>query len=146
MAVILERLQRKNPIKKEESDKWYVAVKSLQQVEDREVAKLVADETTLNANEVEFVLNQYKKVLLNLLRAGYTVKMGDWASFFLTVNSAGTATREEAGPHSVKKINVNCRFDKKFKFDLSETEFIMADKFADNKKTDEGTASASADK
>ena len=146
MAVILERIQRKNPQEKDAPEKWYVSVKSLQLVEDREVAKLVADETTLNTNEVEFVLNQYKKVLLNLLRAGYTVKMGDWASFFLTVNSKGVATREEANPKLVKKINVNCRFDKKFKFDLGETEFIMADKFAENKNADDGTASASTDK
>lgn len=53
------------------------------------MAKLLADETILNPNEVEFVLNQYKKVMLNLLKGGYTVKMGEWASLFLTVNSAG---------------------------------------------------------
>ena len=47
------------------------------------------DETTLTPKEAEMAIVQLEKVMLNLLNGGYSVKLGDWASFSATVSSSG---------------------------------------------------------
>ena len=44
-------------------NKWYLLPKLAAQVQQKEVAKAIADETNLNVEDVEMVLNQLQKVL-----------------------------------------------------------------------------------
>lgn len=98
-------------------------------MDDKEVARLIADETTLNPKEAEMAIAQLEKVLLNLLKGGYSVKMGDWASFSVSVNSRGVATKDEVTANLIEKVNVNCRFSPSFKESINKAEFVPADKF-----------------
>lgn len=75
MAIIYDKVAKKSP--QDKSVKWYASVKTIKQVDDKEVARLIADETTLNPNEALMAIAQLEKVLLNLLKSGYSVKMGD---------------------------------------------------------------------
>lgn len=57
MAIIYDKVAKKNPINK--SVKWYASVKTIKQVDDKEVARLIADETTLNPKEAEMAIAQF---------------------------------------------------------------------------------------
>lgn len=127
MAVIYDKVAKKSPQTKEV--KYYASVKTIKLVDEKEVAKLVADETTLNPKEAEMAIAQLQKVVINLLKGGYSVKLGDWASFFLTVTSNGAATPAGVTPALIKQVNVRCRFGKEFKESISKTEFVPAQKF-----------------
>lgn len=106
MTLLYNKIQRANPAKPEDPKKWYISLKSLGLIGEKEVAKQVADETTLNPKEAEMALAQFKKVLIRLLLDGHTVQLGDWGSFYLTVSSSGAATEKEAVPANVTKINI----------------------------------------
>jgi nucleoid DNA-binding protein len=57
---------------------------SLGLVKEKEVAKLSADETTLNSKEAKMILYQLLKVIVHLLLEGHTVQSGELGSFRLT--------------------------------------------------------------
>ena len=61
MPIYLNRVAKANPQNRQEI-KYYPSVKTLRMVDDDEIAELIADETTLNVEDVEMVLNQLQKV------------------------------------------------------------------------------------
>lgn len=127
MAIIYDKVAKKNPITK--TVQWYASVKTIKQVDDLEVARLIADETTLNPQEALMAIAQFEKVLLNLLKGGYSVKMGTWASFSASVTSRGVDTAAEVNAGLVKEVRANCRFSPSFKESLNRAEFVPAEKF-----------------
>jgi len=127
IAIIYDKVAKKSP--QDKSVKWYASVKTIKQVDDKEVARLIADETTLNPKEAEMAIAQLEKVKLNLLKGGYSVKMGDWASFSVSVNSRGVEKQEEVSANLIEKVNVNCRFSPSFKERLGKAEFVPSSKF-----------------
>ena len=48
MAVFFNKVEKANPLDRKASKKWYAVLKSISLTSEKEVAKLVADETTLN--------------------------------------------------------------------------------------------------
>ncbi|MDR1273596.1 MAG: HU family DNA-binding protein, partial [Odoribacteraceae bacterium] len=106
MSVFFNRVERGNPMNPSMLKKWYAVLRAIKQIREKEVAKLIADETTLNHKEAEMALEQLEKILVRLLLAGNSVQLGDWGSFHLTCNSKGCDTREEVGANSITKLNI----------------------------------------
>jgi predicted histone-like DNA-binding protein len=75
-------------------------------VKEREVAKLLADETTLNAKEAEMAVSQLLKVVTTLLLNGSTVQLGSLGSFRVTATTEGADTEVAVTAANIKKINV----------------------------------------
>ena len=50
MAVFYNKVQRANPAKRSET-KWYATLKRISMVKEKEVAKSISDETTINRKE-----------------------------------------------------------------------------------------------
>ena len=78
MPLFYNKIQRANPMDKEAPKKWYPVLKSVGMMNVQEVARLIADETTLNPKEAEMALAQLEKVLINALLSGQTVSIGTW--------------------------------------------------------------------
>lgn len=127
MAIIYDSVAKKIPQTKEV--RYYASVKTIKQVGEKEVAKLIADETTLNPKEAEMAIAQLQKVMLNLLKGGYSVKLGDWASFSVAVSSGGVTTKEAVTASIIKKVNVNCRFASAFRESINKADFVPVSKF-----------------
>lgn len=106
MPIFFNKAQRGNPANPDAPKKWYLVLKSLGLVKEKQVAQQIADETTLNPKEAEIALSQLRKVVVNNLLSGHTVQLGDWGSFQLTVNSTGTDTKEELSANNAVKINI----------------------------------------
>lgn len=81
MAIFLEKQEKANLQKPEEPKKWYLYSKSIGTIDESEVARQIAEETTLNPKEAEMALAQLRKVVLRNLQNSYTVRLGDWAYF-----------------------------------------------------------------
>lgn len=126
MPLLFNKVQRGNPAKPDEPKKWYLSLKSLGLIGEKEVAKQIADETTLNPKEAEMALAQFEKILQRLLLDGHTVQLGDWGYFKLTMNCDGAATEKEAVVANVKKINIRFQAGKGLQEAINKATFIPA--------------------
>jgi predicted histone-like DNA-binding protein len=127
MSVLYNKIERGNPSKPEEPKKWYAVLKRISMVKEKEVAKLIADETTINRKEAEMALDQFQKVLIRLLSEGNSVQLGDWGSFHLTCSSEGKEKKEEVTAESIKKVNIRFTPGKELKEAIQKVTFKDVD-------------------
>jgi predicted histone-like DNA-binding protein len=106
MALLFNKIERGNPSNPEAPKMWYPILKSMKLVKEREIAKKLAEETTLNPKEAEMAISQLKKVVIGLLLEGHTVQLGELGSFRLTITSEGSKTEQEVTANKIKKVNV----------------------------------------
>ena len=76
MPIFYNKVERVNPQKRKEPKKWYPSLKTIVQIQQKQVGKEIADETTLNPKEVEMALDQLQKVLIRNLLASNSVQLG----------------------------------------------------------------------
>lgn len=126
MAVFYNKMQRKNPSKPAEPAKWYPVLRRVEMMKEKDVARHISDETTLNPKEAEMAISQLKKVLINALLNGQSVQLGDWGTFHLTLSSEGVATEAEVSPAQVKKINIRFQAGKELQEAIDKAQFIEA--------------------
>lgn len=131
MPIFYNKVQKKNPSDKTAAPKWYLALRRVSMMKEKEVAKAIADETTLNPKEAEMALSQFQKVLSRALLNGHTVQLGDWGTFYLTLNSEGSETEAEVTPAKVKKINIRFLPGKELQESIDKATFMEAKSLAD---------------
>lgn len=127
MAILLNKALRPNPLRPEDPKKWYLSAKCIGTITEKEVALQMCDEVTLNPKEAEMAMHQLRKVLLRNLLNGYTVKLGDWATFYTTVSSEGVENEKDAKVINVKQVRVHLLHDKAFEEELQKASFVMLD-------------------
>lgn len=126
MALIYNKVQRKNPLNPGEPAKWYPVLKTTRMKREKEVAKEIADETTLNPKEAEMALSQLQKIMIRTLLSGQSIQLGDWGSFYLSLNTEGSATEAEATAAKVKKINIRFTAGTELKEAIAKAQFTDA--------------------
>lgn len=135
MAIFYNKTQRPSiPGDKHSEKKWYPRVKSISLASEKEVAQLISDETTLNPKEAEMALAQLAKAVRILLLAGRNVRLGDWASFYVTVTANAADTEEECTAARIKKVVPHCHFTKEFLNALQSATFQRADSMLKSEK------------
>jgi predicted histone-like DNA-binding protein len=135
MAIFFNRVLRALP-SDPKAKKWYASLKRTSMIREKQVAKLIADETTLNPKEAEMALSQLEKILLRELLASNSVQLGDWGSFHLTCNSSAHDTSGEVTGRSIKKLNVRVSSGTTLKEGLEHAEFVPADSLVTKSGTD----------
>lgn len=133
-AVILQQSAKGHPRDPKGARKWYAILKSVGQVDEHEVAKLVSDETTLNPKEAEMAVYQLEKVMERLLLDGHTVQIGELGSFSLTIISEACHGEKEVTPDKIKKLNLRFRAGKGIKAALENAKFRPAEDMMSKKK------------
>ena len=106
MPIFYNKTERGNPSNPADPKRWYPVLKSTGLIKEREVAKLLADETTLNPKEAEMSISQLLKVVTQLLLNGNTVQLGSLGSFRLTAKTEASNTEAEVTGIKIKKVNV----------------------------------------
>ncbi|MBR6339163.1 MAG: HU family DNA-binding protein [Alloprevotella sp.] len=124
MAILYNRVLRKSP--KNKSVKYYVTPKSIKLLKLRDIAKEVAKNETLSPQEVEHVLNSFVESLQTMLLNGYSVRLGDWASFHITCSSEGAETMDACRPSLIKTVRARVDFTKEFRQNLQNAEWVYA--------------------
>ena len=127
MPIFYNKVERGAPGAGASSPKrWYPVLKSTGMIKEREVAKLLADETTLNPKEAEMAVSQLLKVVTTLLMNGNTVQLGSLGSFRVTASTEGSDTLEEVNAAKIKKLNVRFTESEDLKNTLKKAKFTDA--------------------
>ena len=124
MAIILKKTQRVNPRDKNAAKKWYPVQQTLKQMDENEVAELVAEETTLNPAEALMAIRQLRKVVQRALLNGQSVKLGDWGSFNARISGSGADTAKALTADNVKSVNINFLPGKELKAAMQTASFV----------------------
>ena len=140
MSIFLKPVQRTNPLKPDEAKKWYPVQYTTKMVDENEVAMLIADETTLNPMEAAMAIRQLRKVVQRLLLDGKSVKLGDWGTFNITLNTEGAERKEDLTARNVKRVNINFQPADEMKAAMQKADFVWLDKIMEG-----GTASGGDD-
>ena len=132
MPVLFNKVERGNP-QDPNDKKWYVVLKTISMIGQKEVAKQVADETTLNPKEAEMAMEQLLKILVRNLLASQSVQLGDWGSFHLTCNSLGFNSKEAVTANAIKNLNIRFSPGKALKEALKNATFLPAEGLSNGK-------------
>lgn len=138
MSIFLKAVQRTNPQDTEAPKKWYPVQYTTKMVDENEVAMLMADETTLNPMEAAMAIRQLRKVVQRLLLDGKSVKLGDWGTFNVTLNTEGAATKAELTARNVKRVNINFQPSDELKAAMQKADFVWLDKIMEGSPASDG--------
>jgi len=124
MSILYTKVQRVNPRDPEAARKWYVVQKRVERKSEKEIAEALTKNTTLNRGEAGMVIDELQSVILQALLDGYSVQMGDWGSFQLTVSSEGADTEYACTAELVKSVNIRFRPGKEMKEAIAKATFV----------------------
>ena len=127
MPILFNKVERVNPMDKTAPKRWFPVLRTITRTTEKQVAKEIADETTLNPKEAEMALSQLEKVLIRNLLASNSVQLGDWGTFHLTCNGTGADTKEGVTAASINKLNVRFVAGKGLNSALAGATFIPAE-------------------
>lgn len=140
MSIFLKPVQRRNPADENAPMKWYPVQHTTKLVDESEVAELIADETTLNPMEAQMAIRQLRKVVQRLLLDGKSVKLGNWGTFNVTLNTEGADTKEALTSRNVKNVNINFQPGSELKTAMQKADFVWLNKIVE---VDSGSGSDS---
>lgn len=128
MSIFLKPVQRRNPADEDAPMKWYPVQYTTKLVDETEVAELIADETTLNPMEAQMAIRQLRKVVQRLLLDGKSVKLGNWGTFNVTLNTEGADTKDALTARNVKMVNINFQPGTELKAAMQRADFVWLNK------------------
>lgn len=102
----LKLVQKGNPQKPAERKKWYVSSANQGVVNKRELSKEIAGRSSLTQGDIGNVIDNLIDELPKYLKAGNSVKLGDFGSFRLSVSGEGAESKEKYTTALVKKVKV----------------------------------------
>jgi predicted histone-like DNA-binding protein len=106
MAIFYNKVQRVNLKDPGGLRLWHPVIKSTKMIREKELAKKLADETTLNPKEAEMAIYQLFKSVHDYLSTNHTVQLGDLGSFRVTAETEGSETEAEVNASKIKKLKV----------------------------------------
>lgn len=139
MSILIRAVQRRNPSDKNAPAKWYPVQHTTEQLDETEVAGLIADETTLNPAEALMAIRQLSKVIPAALKNSKSVRLGDWGSFYPTLKTTGADTKEELTAANVKEVNIMFKPSEKLKAEMRKAGFVWVEKIGKNNKAGGGS-------
>ena len=127
MPILFNKVERTNPQDIQAPKRWFPVLRTITRISEKQVAKEIADETTLNPKEAEMAVSQLKKVLIKNLLASNSVQLGDWGTFHLTCNGVGADTKQGVTAASISKLNIRFVPGKELSNDLAGATFVPAE-------------------
>ena len=110
MAIRFKIVQRKNPRDLEAPPKYYGSVVTTGKAKTSDLAKEVAENTTLNAAELELALRLLSQVSRRRLAEGQSVDVLDLCTLTPTVSTEGAETEADFNMSShLRKVTVRIR-------------------------------------
>jgi predicted histone-like DNA-binding protein len=124
MALKFKAVARPNPQDRTAPSKFYAQVINNGQVQQRELATDIAEISTVSTIDTLANIEGFIKIVPKKLADGKSVKLGDFGTFRVTVNSEGVDTAEELTSSHIKKYTVHFRPGKLFKQVLNNADFV----------------------
>ena len=123
MAVNYKPVPKKNPSQQAEPAKYYAQVVSNGDMTTRQLAKQISAISTVSAADTMAVIEAFLEVVPQALADGKIVRLGDFGSFSLAVNSEGAVDAPSLSKNQIKKVSVRFRPGKEFTAVINSVEF-----------------------
>jgi len=123
MAVNYKPVPKRNPSKQEEAPKFYAQVVSAGDMTVRQLVKQISSISTVSAADTMAVIEAFLEVVPMALADGKIVRLGDFGSFSLAVNSDGAVDALALSKNQIKKVTVRFRPGKEFTNVTNAAEF-----------------------
>jgi predicted histone-like DNA-binding protein len=123
MSINYNVVARVNPLKREETPKFYATFNSKGKRNLRYIAQRISDKSTLNIIDVKAVLEGLLQVIPEEINDGYIVELEEFGNFGVTCSSSPSATEEEVTASNIEKVNLQFRPGKLIKNVLENAEF-----------------------
>jgi predicted histone-like DNA-binding protein len=123
MSINYNVVARVNPLKREETPKFYVTFNSKGKRNLRYIAQRISDKSTLNIIDVKAVLEGLLQVIPEEINDGYIVELEEFGNFGVTCSSIPSETEEEVTASNIEKVNLQFRPGKLIKNVLDNAEF-----------------------
>ena len=116
--------ERFNPAKPSEQRKFYAQQKSRDEVNLRGFKKIISGRsTTVSAIDIQAVIEMFLQTIPELLADGRIVRLGDFGSFYITIKSSGSDTKDGFNSGLIKEVSVKFRPGKEMKKALKNVSF-----------------------
>ena len=100
---------RINPREKNDPPKYYAQAQASGDVNIREMSERIQASCTVTKADVYAVLVSMEDVIIDALKSGEIVRLGDLGTFQIGVSGKGTLTEEEYDSSLIKKARINFR-------------------------------------
>ena len=100
---------RINPREKNDPPKYYAQAQASGDVNIREMSERIQQTCTITKADVYAVLVSMEDVIIDALKSGEIVRLGDLGTFQIGVSGKGTLTEEEYDSSLIKKARINFR-------------------------------------
>ena len=100
---------RINPREKSDPPKYYAQAQSSGDVNIREMSERIQQTCTVTKADVYAVLVSMEDVIIDALKSGEIVRLGDLGTFQIGVSGKGTLTEEEYDSSLIEKARINFR-------------------------------------
>ena len=100
---------RINPRDKDAAPKYYGRVQANGDVNVREMSERIQQSCTVHKADVQAVLLALEDVIIDALKSGEIVRLGDLGTFQIGISSKGAATEEDYDVSLIKKSRINFR-------------------------------------
>ena len=102
----LKSVQRRNPSDPTAQKKYYATVITAGSTKLKELAEMVALQTTVSPTDCHAVLMALEGNVIRELRKGKIVRLGELGSYRLSVHAEGRETPEDVNTDAVKKTRI----------------------------------------
>jgi predicted histone-like DNA-binding protein len=123
--IVLNKIQRPNPLDKDAPKKFYVSASSTGSVDLEEMSVNISERCTITEPDVLAVLSALTSEMTKQLMDGKIVRFGSFGSFQLGVLSHGAATEEETSRNLVKGVRVKFRPGRRISDALAALRFTL---------------------
>ena len=100
---------RINPRDKEAAPKYYGRVQANGDVNIREMSERIQQTCTVHKADVQAVLLALEDVIIDALKGGEIVRLGDLGTFQIGISSKGAVTEEDYSDSFITKARINFR-------------------------------------
>ena len=100
---------RINPRDKEAAPKFYARAQASGDVNIREMSERIQQSCTVTKADVQAVLVALEDVIIDALKGGEIVRLGDLGTFQIGISSKGAETEEDYDASLIKKARINFR-------------------------------------
>ena len=100
---------RINPREKNDPPKYYAQARASGDVNIREMSERIQQTCTVTKADVYAVLVSMEDVIIDALKSGEIVRLGDLGTFQIGVSGKGTLTEEEYDSSLIQKARINFR-------------------------------------
>ena len=100
---------RINPRDKEAAPKFYARAQASGDIDIREMSERIQQSCTVTKADVQAVLVALEDVIIDALKSGEIVRLGDLGAFQIGLSSKGAETEEDYTASLIQKARINFR-------------------------------------